>query len=83
MWEENNRKAVDLFQSGKQSEAIALVEAALNEAEEEFGPEDPRVARCLNNLAEMYRVQKRLKQALPLWREISGDPQECSWTGTS
>jgi tetratricopeptide (TPR) repeat protein len=67
MWEDNNRKAVELFQTGKHAEALELVQKALKQAEKELGSDDPSVARCLNNLAEMYRAQGNLEQALPLW----------------
>ena len=61
MWEELNKKAVELFQSGKYSEAVEIAKRALEEAEKEFGPDDPRVARVLNNLAEMYRAQVKYR----------------------
>ena len=58
MWEELNKKAIDRFQSGKYPEAVEIAKTALEEAEKAFGPDDPRVARALNNLAEMYRARR-------------------------
>ncbi len=60
MWEEENKKAVDLFQEGKLEQALELAESALKRAENELGPEHLGVARCLNNLAEMHRTQGKL-----------------------
>ena len=67
-WEDLNRQAVELFQSGKYAEAIAAGKEALEEAEKSFGPEDPRVARALNNLAEMHRAKVQDTDAEPLWK---------------
>ena len=41
--------------------------AALKEAES-FGPEDPRLALSLNNLAELYRTQGKYAEAEPLYQ---------------
>ncbi len=54
MWEDLNKKSVELFQKGLHSEAVAAAKEALKVAEESFGSEDARVATSLNNLAEMH-----------------------------
>jgi hypothetical protein len=41
MWEELNKKAVDLFQSSDYAEALEIGRKALEEAEKIFGPDDP------------------------------------------
>ena len=68
MWEEQNKKAVQLFRSGRHTEAMAMAQEALKEAEESFGPDDARVATSLNNLAECTRAQVRHAEAEPLWK---------------
>jgi tetratricopeptide (TPR) repeat protein len=67
MWDELNKAAVELFQSGKYAEAMEQAKKALEEAETTFGTDDPRVATSLNNLAEMYRAQVKYAEAVPLW----------------
>ena len=44
---------------------------ALAEAREGFGPDDPHVAAAAQNLAELYRVQKKYEQARPLYEQVS------------
>ncbi len=68
MWDELNKKTIELFRSGKYPEALESAKKALSEAEAEFGATDPRVARSLNNLAEIYRSQANYDEAEPLWK---------------
>ena len=68
MWDQLNKKALELFQQGKYPDAEETAKKALAEAEQAFGPEDHRVARSLNNLAEIYRAQVKYSEAEPLWK---------------
>ncbi|MQL90765.1 hypothetical protein Taro_023368, partial [Colocasia esculenta] len=52
---------------GKLDEAEKYFLLALKEAKEGFGERDPHVASSLNNLAELYRVQKAFEKAEPLY----------------
>ncbi len=61
----NTAAGIEAYQRGDYAEAEKQFRAALNEAEG-FGPQDPRLARSLNNLAELYRVQGRYAEAEPL-----------------
>ena len=53
------------YQQGKYLEAEGLFVTALDVAER-FGPEDPRLATSLNNLALLYKSQGRYEAAEPL-----------------
>ncbi len=53
------------YQRGDFEEAIGKTEAALKEAED-FGEQDPRFAKRLNNRAAFYRAQGRYAEAGPL-----------------
>ena len=52
---------------GNYPEAEKHIAAAVKEAEG-FGPQDPRLATSLNNLAEVYRLEGRYGKAEPLHR---------------
>ena len=64
-WQSYMDAGVEAYQQGNYPEAEKLFAAALKEAEW-FGPQDPRLATSLNNLAELYRVQGRYAEAEPL-----------------
>ncbi|GAU22418.1 hypothetical protein TSUD_123050 [Trifolium subterraneum] len=55
--------------SGKLDDAERLFMAAIQEAKEGFGEQDPHVASACNNLAELYRVKKAFDKAEPLYLE--------------
>jgi tetratricopeptide (TPR) repeat protein len=61
------QRAEKAFRQGDYDDAENSVEAALEKAEQ-FGPEDPRLAASLNNLAFIYHVQGRYADAEPLYR---------------
>src|SRR2546425_452013 len=65
VWEASTRAGEQAYRQGRYSEAERSFQAALKEAEQ-FGPEDPRVARTLNNLALLYDAQHRYAEAEPL-----------------
>jgi tetratricopeptide (TPR) repeat protein len=78
--EELNQQANKLYQQGKYSEAIPLLEQLLAITREKFGDNHPYTATFLNNLADLYRLQGKyteaetlLKQALAIRREQLGD----------
>ena len=55
------------YQQGNYAEAVTQFRAALSAAEA-FGPDDPRVATGLNNLAGLYGTQGRYAEAEPLYK---------------
>jgi len=57
-WEKQNAAAVRAYQRADFAEAEKLFLAALREAEK-FGPQDPRLATSLSNLASLYSAQGR------------------------
>ena len=65
-WETSTAAGLQAYQQGRYSEAEEYFSAALKGAES-FGPEDPRLATSLNNLAELYRTQSKYAQAEPLY----------------
>ena len=52
--------------TGRLNEALPLYRAALVIEEKLLGSEHPAIARSLNNLAELYRVQDQFSLAEPL-----------------
>ncbi len=67
-WEDLNREGTKLYQAGKYGEAAETFQKALDVATKTFGPDDPRVATCLNNLALLYQDQGRHSEAEPLYK---------------
>ena len=67
-WKELDAQVTSLYQQGKYAEAIPAARAALRVAEETFGPDHPKVATDLNNLAMLYRAQGKYAQAEPLYK---------------
>ena len=68
--------ARDLVREGKQAEAERYLKRALEAAKIGFGPTDPHVASACQNLAEIYRLQKKFDLAGPLYDQalaILGD----------
>ncbi len=54
-WERRLRAGEAAYQQGSYVEAVKRIKAALSAAEA-FGPDDPRLATTLNNLANVYRA---------------------------
>ena len=50
------------------AEAEPLIRRALSVDERSYGPEHPKVARDLNNLAQLLKTTNRLAEAEPLMR---------------
>ena len=67
LWEAYKEAADESYQQGNYAEAEKQWLAALQEAEN-FGPEDPRLATSLNNLAVLYRAQAKYAEAEPLYQ---------------
>ncbi len=67
LWETYMDAATAAYQQGNYPEAEKELAAALKEAEG-FGPQDPRLAMSLNNLAALYHAQGRYAEAEPLYK---------------
>jgi tetratricopeptide (TPR) repeat protein len=61
-----SKQAVPLFQQGRYAEAEPLLKGALAIFEKALGPDHPKVATGLSNLAALYQVQGRYAEAEPL-----------------
>ncbi|CAK8566666.1 unnamed protein product [Lathyrus sativus] len=68
-WRVFTDKGREFFLEGNFEDAERLFLAAIQEAKEGFGEQDPHVASACNNLAEMYRVKKAFDKAEPLYVE--------------
>ncbi len=66
-WNTLNAAGIEAYQRGDYAEAEKQWSAALKEAEG-FGPQDPRLATSLNNLAIIYNEQGRYAEAEPLYK---------------
>ncbi len=66
-WEAQIAAGSKAFQRGDYPEAERQFEPALKTAEG-FGPQDPRLARSLNNLALLYYAQGDYAEAEPLYK---------------
>ena len=61
LWEEHINAGMEAYQQGDNTEAEKQFFAAVGEAEK-FGPEDPRLAQSLNNLAGLYNSQGNMRR---------------------
>ena len=66
-WEDRMRAGSKAYQRGDYKQAESHLRAGLDDAKK-FGPNDPRLAANLNNLAELYRVQGHYAKAEPLYQ---------------
>ncbi len=66
-WQSHMDAGVQAYRQGNYPEAEKQFGAALKEAEG-FGPQDPRLATTLKNLAVLYRVQGRYAAAGPIYK---------------
>ncbi len=62
------RSGLRAFHSGRYDEATSYFARALEIAEARYGPEDPALARALNNLAEAHRLSGRYAEAERLYK---------------
>ena len=65
LWETYTDAGTEAYKRGQYAEAEKLWVAAFKEAER-FGPQDPRLATSLNNLAVLYGTQGKYAEAEPL-----------------
>ena len=54
--DELNTRVIKLYQAGKYAEAIPLAQQALEIREKVLGPDHPKVAASINNLANLYQA---------------------------
>ncbi len=66
-WERYLHAGAAAYQQGNYAEAVKQTKAALSAAEA-FGPNDPRLATTLNNLALLYKAQGNYAEAEPLYQ---------------
>lgn len=64
--------ARDLARQGRTEEAEKYLVKAVEAAKKGFGDRDPHVASACQNLAEIYRLQRRYDLAAPLYDEALG-----------
>ena len=67
LWETYNNAGIEAYERGNYAEAEKQWLASLKEAET-IGPEDPRLAFSLNNLANLYNDQGKYAEAEPLYQ---------------
>ena len=65
-WQRSMVAAQTALQQGRYIEAKKMFQALLKKAEEDFGPEDPKVASAARNLAMPYCLQGKYADAEPL-----------------
>ncbi len=68
-WRLLNLKAIQYYQQNNPKEAIKSAQESLKFAKKTFGKEHPYTATSLNNLAELYRIQKRYYEAENPYKE--------------
>jgi tetratricopeptide (TPR) repeat protein len=66
--DEQWEKAIRLKDAAQYEQAITIATALLEEEEKRLGPDHPRVATALNNLAQLLHDTNRLNEAEPLMR---------------
>jgi CHAT domain-containing protein len=62
------QRARSLALVGKFDEALPLAQGLLDQAEKRFGPDDPRVARSLQGVANIYMGLRKFRSAIPLYQ---------------
>ena len=68
-WNELTVEVLTLCQQGKYQDALKVAQRALQVAKETFGPNDPKVATSMNNLATVYRIQGNYIEAESLYKQ--------------
>ena len=66
-WKTLNDQSIALFQKGEVDAAAVAAAKALEAATAALGPDHLRVASMQNNLAALYRMQKKYAEAEPLY----------------
>jgi tetratricopeptide (TPR) repeat protein len=65
---ELNRKLIELFNAGRNSDAIPIAQQLLAIREQTLGPDDPNVGQTLSYLGLLYQRQNRYTEAEPLFQ---------------
>jgi esterase/lipase superfamily enzyme/Tfp pilus assembly protein PilF len=65
-----NQRAIELHRAAKYAEAIPLAERYVEAMKARHGPDDPKYATALNNLAQLLVATNRLAEAEPLMRRV-------------
>ncbi len=68
LWEKLNGKAKTLFKQKRYPDALSVSEEALKVAEDTFGPDHPKVAISLNNIAELHIINGTYDEIEPLYK---------------
>ncbi len=68
LWEKLNGKAKTLFKQKRYPDALSVSEEALQVAEDTFGPDHPKVAISLNNIAELHIINGTYAEIEPLYK---------------
>jgi len=68
LWEKLNGKAKTLFEQKRYPDALSVSEEALEVAEDTFGPDHPKVAISLNNIAELHIINGTYDAIEPLYK---------------
>lgn len=68
LWEKLNSKARTLSEQRRYPDALGVAEEALQVAEDTFGPDHPKVAISLNNIAELYIINGSYAEIEPLYK---------------
>jgi len=68
-WYKLNQRVVELYESGKYTQAVILAIEALDLARISYGNEHPDVFTSLNNLALIYQAQGRYREAEGFYEE--------------
>jgi len=68
LWEKLNGKSKTLFEQKRYPDALNAAKDALKVAEDTFGPDHPKVAISLNNIAELYVIKGTYAEIEPLYK---------------
>ena len=68
LWEKLNSKTKTLFKQKRYPDALSVAKEALKVAEDTFGPDNPKVATSLNNIAELYVIKGTYDEIEPLYK---------------
>ena len=77
-WDALNKNIFEHYRTGDYDRAIVAAKKALEIAEDNVGPDHPKVATSLNNLAFIYNKQGQYTQAEPLYRAVFAKNGTCS-----
>ncbi len=67
-WEALTHEAMKLYNSGDYTQGVKVAKRALQVAQQNDGPDHPKVALSLGNLAEFYEAQREYAKAEQLYK---------------